>query len=188
MAYREVGTLAESSDRSQQSRPRGWEPAPTLHISSTQLSSPLSMKPWMMNRVFLSVWKFDASIVDGSEGSRICDKCRRIEYFCNPAMQACLSSPSAVYQRYKLPKFSTKATSSMKPALTSLFLSRLPKSGNPVSTGSVLWLQVLPSITLFGKLFAPDQNHTTRQRFWQMWTIHSFKPTFYQRPTLSRPG
>lgn len=42
----------------------GW--APTLHMSSSQLSSPLSMKPWMMKRVLRSSWKFEASTVSRS--------------------------------------------------------------------------------------------------------------------------
>lgn len=82
-----------SSGSCPQRRPQGLEPGPTLHMSTSQLSSPLPMKPWMMNRVFLSVWKLDASIVDGSEGIRICDKHRRVPCFCSPATLACLFLP-----------------------------------------------------------------------------------------------
>ena len=62
-------------------RPQGLELGPALHMATSQLSSPLSLKPWMMNQVFLSVWKLDASIVDGSEEWRICDKHRRFQVF-----------------------------------------------------------------------------------------------------------
>lgn len=44
-------------------------PSLTLHISASQLSSPLSMNPWIMKRVFLSVLKLETSIVDGSATS-----------------------------------------------------------------------------------------------------------------------
>ena len=74
-------------------RPQGLEPGPTLHLSTSQLSSPLSMKPWMMNRVFLAIWKLDTSVVDGSEARRICDKHRRVPCFCSPATLACLFLP-----------------------------------------------------------------------------------------------
>lgn len=42
---------------------RGGAWVPTLHMSVSQLSSPLSRKPWMMKRVFRSRWKFEASTV-----------------------------------------------------------------------------------------------------------------------------
>ena len=74
-------------------RPQGLEPGPTLHMSTSQLSSPLSMKPWMMNQVFSAIWKLDASIVDGSEERRICDKHRSVPCFCSPATLACLFLP-----------------------------------------------------------------------------------------------
>lgn len=44
-------------------------PRLTLHILASQLSSPLSMNPWIMKRVFLSVLKLETSIVDGSATS-----------------------------------------------------------------------------------------------------------------------
>lgn len=36
---------------------------PTLHMSVSQFSSPLPMKPWMMKRVLRSSWKLEASTV-----------------------------------------------------------------------------------------------------------------------------
>lgn len=65
---------------------RGGGRAPTLHMSVSQLSSPLSMKPWMMKRVFRSSWKLEASTVARSKAEiRWLKQKRRIRMLAFPS-------------------------------------------------------------------------------------------------------
>lgn len=80
-------------------------------------------------------------------------------------------------QCYSLPKRSTKAPSSMKSPLTSLFLPYLPMPGLTASTGSAWWLKVIPFTVFFGELIVPKPESYNQLGVLGNVTIHSFKPT-----------
>ena len=119
----------------------GLEPGPALHMATSQLSSPLSLKPWMMNRVFLSVWKLDASIVDGSEERRICDKHRRFHVFAAQPLWPVSICPISACSNATT--FQSLAKSHLfQEAQPDLSLPHLLKRGIITSTRSGLWLMV----------------------------------------------